>query len=163
MHLDATYLGLTSRRNDGLRSDTSLLRGSLSSFVDLHTPDDLAGEQTILLERVAGEMEKKRLSDAASQFLPFLADAIEEVGTRLTPTDAWSMNESIISLLRLPDYFGDATYRIRITDLLEAAKEREIEIPLKIRRDVPGSVDSLEPRWWIEPSPDESHLVQVAT
>ena len=160
MHLDATYKGMTSR-DGALRSDTSLLRGSLSSFVDLHVPGDIVEEQAILLERVTGEMEHKRLRDAASQFLPFLADAIEEVGTRLTPADAWSMNDSIVSLLRLPGIFGDATCRARITDLLEAAKQREIEIPLKIRRDVPGSVDSLEPRWWIEPSPDELHPAQV--
>ena len=162
MHLDATYLGMTSGRDGALRSDTSLLRGSPSSLLDLHTPNNLFEERTILLEKVAGEIEQKRLRDAASQFLPFLADAIEEVGTRLTPADAWSMNERILSLLRLPGIFGDATCRARITSLLEAAKQREIEIPLKIRRDVPGSVDSLESRWWIEPSPDESHPAQVS-
>lgn len=152
VHLDARYPGIISQHDAAHHSDPSL-KGSLSSLVDLRNPSDMVGEQTILLEKVAGEMEQKRLSDAAGKLLPFLADAIEEIGTQLTPVDFWSINESISSLLRLPGAFGDATCRSRISDTLAAAKRREVEIPLKIRRDVPGSVDSLRTRWWIEPSP----------
>jgi len=152
VHLDARYLGIISQHDAALHSETSL-KGSLASLVDHHDPSDMVGEQTSLLEKVAGEMEQKRLRDVASQLLPFLADALEEIGTQLTPVDFWSINESIFSLLRLPVIFGDAICRSRIKDTLEAAKHREVEIPLKIRRDVPGSVESLGPVWWIEPSP----------
>ena len=161
VHLDARYSGIISQRDAALHSDTSL-KGSQSSFVDPRNPGDMAGEQTSLLERVAGEMEQKRLRDAAGQLLPFLADAIEEIGNQLTPLDFWSINDGIFSLLRLPAAFGDATCRSRISDTLAAAKQREVEIPLKIRRDVPGSVDSLAPRWWIEPSPPPAHLSLLA-
>ena len=152
VHFDTRYLGTMSQHNAAHHSETSL-KGSQSSFVDLRNPSDKVDEQTILLEKVAGEMEQNRLRDAAGQLLPFLADAIEEIGTQLTPVDFWSIHENIFSLLRLPAVFGDATCRSRIKDILEAAQQREVEIPLKIRRDVPGSVNSLRRRWWIEPSP----------
>lgn len=161
MHLDARYSGIISQHDAALHSDTSL-KGSQSSFVNLRDPSDMVGEQSILLERVAGEMEQKRLRDAAGQLLPFLADAIEEIGTQLTPVDFWSINEGVLSLLRLPGAFGDATCRSRISDTLAAAEQREVESPLKIRRDVPGSVDSLGPRWWIEPSPPLAHVSLLA-
>jgi hypothetical protein len=161
VHLDARYLGIMSQHDAVVHSDTSL-KGSLSSLVDLHNPSDIVGEQSFLLEKVAGEMEQKRLRDAAGQLLPFLADAIEEIGTQLTPVDSWSINESIFSLLRLPVVFGDSTCRSRIKDTLEAAKQREVEIPPKLRRDVPGSVDSLEHTWWIEPSPPPAQVPSLA-
>jgi hypothetical protein len=161
VHLDARCLGAISRHDAALHSETSL-KGSLSSFVDLHSPIDMLGEQTILLEKVAGEMEKKRLRDAAAQLLPFLADAIEEISTKLTPIEVWAMNENIYSLLRLPSLFGDAICRSRINDILEEVKQREVEIPLKLRRVVPGSVESLEPRWWIEPSPPPAQVSSLA-
>ena len=157
MHLD---VGITTQHDGALPFGTSQ-KGSLSSLVDVHRLNDMIGGRTILLERVAGEMQQKRLRDAASQLLPFLADLIDEIGTKLTPVDVWRINETILSLLRLPGIFGDETCRSRIKDLLKAAKERDMEIPLKIRRDVPGSLNSLEPSWWIEASPSELHPAQV--
>jgi len=154
VHLDSRYTGIMPQHDAALHSATSM-KGSLSSFVDLHGPSDMVGEQ-------AGEIEQNRLRGAAEQLLPFLADAIEEIGTRLTPADVWSIHESIFALLRLPSVFGDATCRSRIHDALEAAKQREIKIPLKIRREIPGSVESLEPRWWIESTPPPTQVSSPA-